>query len=606
MWSAKAPAATPGPDGERPSGRAVRGGRLRILPGICFVVVALASPGLLASGTGAARPAADPAPAIAASFLSATAPNRQAADGPGTMDVSPGTVPASTVTTLTFTYTVPTTIKVLKGGSFTLTVAPGWTPPALAPGPGQVTASCVQSARLGCTLTVVRQQIKVTGIDLSQRQTLIITYGMAAAPGSATTSIFEASEQSTTSGTLTLLASPPTVTVTCEDGTGAMMVSPATVITASTNTLIFTYTASGVCGVDDGAVKLTVPQGWTPPTHTPGTAGYTTASLGQQSVSVSDATITVSGVTLGSGQTLIITYGMAAAPGSATTSTFNAYEQSTSAGTLAPLAASPPVVARTHSVTDSPTASASATPTPTTSSITTPTPTTTGGVTGGQSSRPTATADAGTMSVSPGTVAAFRPGALTFTYSAGASGLAPSGKIMLAVPSGWTPPSPTPGSAGYTTSRPGAPSIHGRRIMVTGVTLKPGEGLTITYRAAAPGAAGTSVFPAFERVDAAGTLVALATPPSVIVAGPSGSHLPVLLPVLLILLAAGAAAVLRGVRFLRHRPQPPGAPQSVQAVPYTGPPGTVTVQDSGTDDTHTVRIEPCPGAAVTTIEETRS
>jgi hypothetical protein len=143
--------------------------------------------------------------------------------------------------------------------------------------------------------------------------------------------------------------------------------------------------------------------------------------------------------------------------------------------------------------------------------------------------------------------------------------------------------------------------------MVTGVTLKPGAGLTIIYRAAAaPGAAGTSVFPAFQRVDAAGTLVALATPPSVIVAGPSGSHLPILLPLLLIVLAAGAAAVLRGVRFLRHRPQPPGAPPSVQAVPYTGPPGTVTVQDSGTDATHTVGIEPSPGAAVTTIEETRS
>jgi hypothetical protein len=124
--------------------------------------------------------------------------------------------------------------------------------------------------------------------------------------------------------------------------------------------------------------------------------------------------------------------------------------------------------------------------------------------------------------------------------------------------------------------------------------------------AAAPGAAGTFVFPAFERVAAAGPLAALAASPSVIVAGPSGSHLPVLLPLLLILLAAGTAAVLRGVRFLRHRPQPPGATQSVQAVPYTGPPGTVTVQDSGTDATHTVRIEPSRSAAVTTIEETRS
>ncbi len=116
-------------------------------------------------------------------MLSATAPGRQAADGLGTMDVSPDSVLAFAVTTLTFTYTVPTTIKELYGGSFTLTVAPGWTPPALAPGPGHVKASCVQSARVGCKLSVDRQQIKVTGIDLRQGQTLIITYGKTAAPG---------------------------------------------------------------------------------------------------------------------------------------------------------------------------------------------------------------------------------------------------------------------------------------------------------------------------------------------------------------------------------------------------------------------------------------
>jgi predicted DNA-binding WGR domain protein len=603
MWSVKGPAAMPGSDGERPSGRAARRSWLRIFPGTCFAVLALASPGLLASSAVAARPGAGRAPAITASLLSATAPGRQAADGLGTMDVSPDSVLASAVTTLTFTYTVPTTIKELYGGSFTLTVAPGWTPPALAPGPGHVKASCVQSARVGCKLSVDRQQIKVTGIDLRQGQTLIITYGKTAAPGSATTSTFEASEQSATSGTLTLLAAPPTVTVICEDGTGAMMVSPAAVIAASTRTLIFTYTASGVCGVEGGAVTLTVPQGWTLPAQTPGTAGYTTASLGQQSVSVSGATITVSGVTLGRGQTLIITYGKAAVPGAATTFTFGASEQSTSAGTLAPLAASPLVTVQTHPVTSSQTPSVSATPAPT------PTPTLTapGGGTGGPASGPPVTANAGTMSVSPGTVAASRPGALTFTYAAGANGLAPSGKVTLTVPPGWTRPSQAPGSAGYTTSRPGAPSIHGRRITVTGVTLDPGQALIITYRAAAaPGAAGTFVFPAFERVAAAGPLAALAASPSVIVAGPSGSHLPVLLPLLLILLAAGTAAVLRGVRFLRHRPQPPGATQSVQAVPYTGPPGTVTVQDSGTDATHTVRIEPSRSAAVTTIEETRS
>jgi hypothetical protein len=88
----------------------------------------------------------------------------------------------------------------------------------------------------------------------------------------------------------------------------------------------------------------------------------------------------------------------------------------------------------------------------------------------------------------------------------------------------------------------------------------------------------------------------------VIVTGSSWSHLPVLLA--LILLAAGTGAVLRGIRFLRRRPQPLATP-SVRAVPHADPAGTVTVRDSGTDLTHTARIEPHPDAAVTTIEETR-
>ena len=43
----------------------------------------------------------------------------------------------------------------------------------------------------------------------------------------------------------------------------------------------------------------------------------------------------------------------------------------------------------------------------------------------------------------------------------------------------------------------------------------------------------------------------------------------------------------------------------VSAVPHTGPPPSVAVRDTGTRPTLTVRIEPHPGATVTTIEETR-
>ncbi len=49
----------------------------------------------------------------------------------------------------------------------------------------------------------------------------------------------------------------------------------------------------------------------------------------------------------------------------------------------------------------------------------------------------------------------------------------------------------------------------------------------------------------------------------------------------------------------RARPEP-----SVRAVPDPGPPASVSVHATGTGATHTVRIEPTPGASITTIQET--
>jgi len=74
----------------------------------------------------------------------------------------------------------------------------------------------------------------------------------------------------------------------------------------------------------------------------------------------------------------------------------------------------------------------------------------------------------------------------------------------------------------------------------------------------------------------------------------------------IVLVAAAAAAAL----VVRRRPwlhsHPPTAPgPSVRAVPHIGPPGLVSVHATGTDTTHTVCIEPSPGAGITTIEEAR-
>lgn len=73
-----------------------------------------------------------------------------------------------------------------------------------------------------------------------------------------------------------------------------------------------------------------------------------------------------------------------------------------------------------------------------------------------------------------------------------------------------------------------------------------------------------------------------------------------------VILTAAAAAATLAVRRRRLRAHPLPTPgPSVRAVPYTGPPGLVSVRTTGTDATHTVRIETSPGTSVTTIEEAR-
>src|SRR5271165_5466563 len=73
-----------------------------------------------------------------------------------------------------------------------------------------------------------------------------------------------------------------------------------------------------------------------------------------------------------------------------------------------------------------------------------------------------------------------------------------------------------------------------------------------------------------------------------------------------VILAAAAATMVLRRRWLRSHPPPTPTPAAnVRAVPDTGPPGLVSVHNTGTDATHTVRIEPSPGTSITTIEEAR-
>jgi hypothetical protein len=503
---------------------------------------------------------------------------------------------------LKFTYTA--TDQGLDPGYIALTAPPGWTAPS-ATGEGAITVACVPPAG-DCNadhapVTFDGQVVTINRIFLPLGQSLTITYSDATVPAAAGPATFSTAEKPTTAGPLNSVIPSPVVTVTCADGTGTETVSPSTVTAASTGTLVFTFTPASGCEVVGGAVSLTVPPGWTLPSATPGAAGHVTTGPGSPVPAVSGSAIAVTGITLAAGQAFTITYSNATAPGSATTSTFATSEQTASSGRPAPLFSPPQVTVEPATAGSSSPATGTSSSSPAGTSSSSP---------AGTSSSPPATgaegatgAPTGTMTVAPTTVTASRPGTLTFTYQPPATGLASPGEVMLLVPPGWTPPSTAPGQAGYTTSSPGALSVSGRQIVVSGLALGPGQALAITYRpTAAPRAAGPSVFAASERPSSANVLTALAASPSVTVAGPSPFHLP--LPLLLVLLAAGCVAAVSAVRYVRHRVRPGPAP-SVAAVSQAGPPGTVSVQHSGTGATHAVSIEPHPDAAVTTTEETR-
>jgi uncharacterized SAM-binding protein YcdF (DUF218 family) len=84
----------------------------------------------------------------------------------------------------------------------------------------------------------------------------------------------------------------------------------------------------------------------------------------------------------------------------------------------------------------------------------------------------------------------------------------------------------------------------------------------------------------------------------------------VILLAVAILLAAGILALAAaGMRVIRRRPRslPPAAQAAaIQAKPQPGPPAAIHIRVTGTDATHAVRIEPCPGTRSTTIEEVQS
>jgi len=275
------------------------------------------------------------------------------------------------------------------------------------------------------------------------------------------------------------------------DGSGSMVVDHTTVSASTRTTLHFTYTATAGHNLTDGQLTITVPAGWSAPSASAGTAGYTTSSAGV--VAINSSTIQVSGVTVAPGGSVAITYGDTSGGGpgalssaSAQTVTFAAAEKGNNTGVLTALASSPQI-----QVGFAPDGS-------------------------------------GTLSVSPTGVAPTTPTTLTFTYSPQASTGLVSGAIAITVPSGWTTPQTTPSAPGYVTASTGTVTVAGSTIQVDGVSIPVGGSMTITYGSGSglaepPSTTTNSTFLGQQRGTSGGTLAALATSPSVSVAVGGGS-----------------------------------------------------------------------------------
>jgi fibronectin-binding autotransporter adhesin len=382
-----------------------------------------------------------------------TSPSVQvlAPDGSGTMTADTPTVaPGSTGHTIEFTYTAA--FGGIFDGVVALTVPAGWSAPA----DSDSTAEGYTTTDAGCgCLIVVDRTIYVYFLVLGvfgQPDTFHIEYGdkTGGGPGATAPSTpgrygwRSASQASCDCNShLRKLAASPMIRVLAADGSGTMSASPTEVSANSHRTVVFAYKpAEG--GMDDGAVSVDVPAGWSAPSINPASAGYVTASAG--TVSTLGPTITVSGLTLFGGG-VKITYGnrSGGGPGALVSSstgaaTWTAKQKSGAGGALTALTSSPQVTVF------APDGSGT---------LTTPTTTVTHGSSGNT---------------------------ISFTYAAAPGGTS-NGSVAVRVPGGWSAPSTSNASLGYTTASTGTVSVSAQTIVVSGLTLAGGGTVTITYGA---------------------------------------------------------------------------------------------------------------------------
>ena len=93
----------------------------------------------------------------------------------------------------------------------------------------------------------------------------------------------------------------------------------------------------------------------------------------------------------------------------------------------------------------------------------------------------------GLVEVSPSHVPAGARMTLSFTIRAGKEGVS-QGRAVIAVPDGWTPPSPHSSDPGRVSSSRGEIEVVGRSIRVSGIRLAPSATVTVTYGGGSGGA----------------------------------------------------------------------------------------------------------------------
>ena len=248
--------------------------------------------------------------------------------------------------TITFTYTAAQTG--MTNGAVTIDVPSGWSAPSTGPSArGYTTASTG-------TVSVSGQTITVSNLTRNAGQTVTIAYGSKGGGGpgatvSATTGNrrWQAKQKTNAAGTLTKLASSPSIAVYARDGSGTLTTPTTAVAHGSTgNTIVFTYTVAAG-GMKNGTLTVVVPSGWSGPATSATARGYTTSNSGV--VSVSSRTILVSSLTRSAGQTVKVTYGSKAGggpganapPTSTGAQTWSAKQRSIVGGALTSLSSSP-------------------------------------------------------------------------------------------------------------------------------------------------------------------------------------------------------------------------------------------------------------------------